>query len=97
MLRFNYGEYLLIFMTEELSGVAEIGLLSLRLSDSRSASLGDFLLAPVCPVEKVILWEGFLYLTLGSEPDEGVTKDHIFARTGNQTQDSGSKTQCATH
>ena len=40
---------------------AEIGLLSLRLSVSQGASLGDFLLAPVCPIEKVTLWEGFLY------------------------------------
>jgi len=35
---------------------AEIGLLSLRLSVSQGASLGDFLLAPVCPIEKVTLW-----------------------------------------
>jgi len=39
---------------------AEIGLLSLRLSVSQGASLGDFLLAPVSPIEKVTLWEGFL-------------------------------------
>jgi len=36
---------------------AEIGLLSLRLSVSQCASLGDFLLAPTCPIEKVTLWE----------------------------------------
>ena len=36
---------------------AEIGLLSLRLSVSQGASLGDFLLAPACPIEKVTLWE----------------------------------------
>jgi len=54
---------------------AEIGLLSLRLSVSQGASLGDFLLAPACPIEKVTLWEGFLYLTSGSETDEGVMKD----------------------
>ena len=36
---------------------AEIGLLSLRLSVYQGASLGDFLLAPVCPIEKVTLWE----------------------------------------
>jgi len=39
---------------------AEIGLLSLRLSVSQVVSLGDFLLAPACPIEKVILWVGFL-------------------------------------
>ena len=32
---------------------AEIGLLRLRLSVSQGASLGDFLLAPACPIEKV--------------------------------------------
>ena len=32
---------------------AEIGLLSPRLSVSQGASLGDFLLAPACPIEKV--------------------------------------------
>jgi len=69
-------------MTEQLSGVvqvpsrcpvrsgAEIGLLNLRLSVSQGASLGDFLLAPACPIEKVTLWEGFLYLTSESEIDE---------------------------
>jgi len=31
----------------------EIGLLSLRLSVSQGVSLGDFLLAPACPIEKV--------------------------------------------
>jgi len=36
---------------------AEISLLSLRLSVSQGASLGDFLLAPACPIEKVTLWE----------------------------------------
>jgi len=37
--------------------------------------LGAFLLAPACPMEKVTLCEGFLYLTSGSETDEGVAKD----------------------
>ena len=50
-----------------ISSGAEIGLLSLRLRVSQGASLGDFLLAPPCPIEKVILWVGFLYLTSGSE------------------------------
>jgi len=62
---------------------AEIGLLSVRLSVSQGASLGDFLLAPACLIEKVSLWVGFLYLTSGSETDEGVAKDKVLARTGN--------------
>ena len=60
---------LLISMTEQLYGVvrvplrcpvrsgAEIGLPSLRLSISQSASLGNFLFAPASPIEK-----DFLYL-----------------------------------
>ena len=74
---------------------AEVGLLSLRLSVSQGSSLGDFLLAPACPIEKVTLWEGSLYLTSGSETDEGVAKDKVFARTVNRTQGSGSKAQYA--
>jgi len=42
-------------------------------------------------LEKVTLCVGFLYLTSGSETDEGVAKDTVFARTGNQTRDPGSK------
>jgi len=53
---------------------AENGLLRLRLSVFQDTSLGDFLLAPACPIEKVTLWEGFLYLTSGSETDKGVVK-----------------------
>jgi len=48
------------------SGVA-VGLLSRRLSISQRVSLGDFLLAPACPIEEVTLWEGFLCLMSGSE------------------------------
>ena len=58
---------LCISMTEELS---EFCLLNLRFSVSQEASLGDFLLAPTCPIEKVTLWEGFLYLSLGFETYE---------------------------
>jgi len=61
---------------------AEIGLLSLRPSVSQGASLEGFLLAPACPIEKVTLWEGFLYLTSRSETD-ATAKDKVFARTGN--------------
>ena len=48
----------------------EIGLLSFRLSVSQGESLGDFLHAPTCSIEKITLWEGFLYLTSGSETSE---------------------------
>jgi len=68
---------------------AEIGLLSLMVSLSPGAPSGDFLLAPTCPIEKVILRLGFLYLMPGS--DEGVAKDKVFAPTQNQTLNSGSK------
>ena len=78
-------------------GGAEIGLLSLRLSVSQGESLGDFLFATACPIERVTLWEGFLYLTSGSETDECVTKDKVSVRTGNLTRDSGSKAQYAIH
>jgi len=81
------GLLLHISMTAVRSG-AEIGLPSLRLSVSQGASLGDFLLAPACSIVKVTLWEGFLYLTSGSETDEGVAKDKGFARAGNRIRAS---------
>jgi len=59
---------------------AEIGLLSLRLSISQCAILGDFQLAPTCRIAKVTLLEGF---RSGSGTDKGVAK--AFTRTGNQT------------
>jgi len=74
---------------------AEVGLLSLRLSVSQGASLGDFLLAPACSIEKVTLWEGFLYLTPGSETGEGIAKDKVSGEYGNWARDSGSKAQYA--
>ena len=81
-------------MTEPLSGVvqvprrcpvssgAEMGLLSLMLSISQSSSIGDFLLTLACPIKKETLWEGFLYLTLGSETVKGVANNKVFDRTG---------------
>jgi len=42
-------------------------------------------------------WVGFLYLMSGSETDEGVAKDKVFAGTGNSTRDSGFKDQYAIH
>ena len=68
---------------------ADIGLRSLRPSVSQDISLGDFLLAPAFPIEKVTLCVGFLYLTSGSETDESVAKDKVFARAGNRTRDQG--------
>ena len=75
---------------------AGIDPLSLRLSVSESASLGDLMFAPACPIEKVTLWVGFLYFS-GSKADKGIAKDKVFARTGNRTRDSGSKAQYAIH
>jgi len=79
-------------------GGAQIGLLGLRLSVFQGLSLGDFLLAPSCPIKKVTLWEGFLiFFYVGIRTDRGVAKDKDFARTQNWTRDSGSKDQYAIH
>ena len=59
---------------------AEIGLLSLRLSFSQGASLGDFLLAPACPIEKVTLWEC-------DQPGKNLLKYSVVA--GNRTLATG--------
>ena len=39
---------------------AEIDPLSLQLNVSQGKPLGDLLLAPVCLIEKITLWEGVL-------------------------------------
>jgi len=62
------------------SGVI-IVLLSLWISVNQVASVGDFVLAPECPIEKVALWEGLLYL--GSETDGVLRKTKGTARTDN--------------
>ena len=50
--------------------------LSLRVTVSWGASLGEFLLALVCPIEKVTIRVGLLYLILGAVTDDrGVVKD----------------------
>ena len=75
----DFGSVLfLIFMTGRLSGVMRVPyrcpgqcqewcrnwpILSLRLSVSQGASLGDILLAPACPIKKGSQWEGLIYLT----------------------------------
>jgi len=70
---------------------AEIGLLSLRLSVSQGASLGDFLLnCTRMPHREGNSMGGLLYSMSGSETDEGVVKDKVFARTGDRTRGSGS-------
>ena len=76
-----------ISMAGQPSGVIQKLTYWVWLSVSQGASLADFLSAPAHPIEKVTLWVSFLYLNLGS----GVVKDNIFARTGNQTPDSGFK------
>jgi len=49
-------------MTEQLPRVLQkLAYTESKPSISLSASLGDFLLAPACLIEKVTLWEGFLY------------------------------------
>ena len=63
----TYSSYL-HYRTAVKSG-AEIGPLTLRLSVSQGAPLGDIQFAPACPIEKVTLWEGFLYLMLGSQTE----------------------------
>ena len=75
---------------------AEIGPLSLWLSCSKSASLGDSLLAPTSPIEKVTLWEGLLYLTSGSEIDEGVAKDKTFSPNGKSNLRLRVQSPCST-
>ena len=80
-----------------VSSGAEIGLLSLRLSVSQSESLGDFLRALACTIEKVSLWDPGLS---GSETEKGVAKQTRVSRNRRGdwgTRDSGSKAQYAIH
>jgi len=69
-------------MTKQLSGAMQKLACLVLDSVSRAASLGDLLLAPVCPIEKVTLWVSFLCLTSGSEIDEGVTKEKVLPELG---------------
>ena len=57
--------FLFFFVSPWQNSCQEVGLLSLRLSTYQGASLGDFLLAPACPIEKVAVWVGFLYSPSG--------------------------------
>jgi len=74
-------------MTEQLSEVADIGLLSLKFSVSQGAPLGDFLLAPACPLKNVSLWKGSLS-TSGSETDEAtmLQKNSFYTQAGNRSR-----------
>ena len=76
------------YPTDALATVRS-GLVIRRLSVSQGVSLGDLLLAPMCPIEKVTVLEGFLMS--GTETDEGVEKDKVFAQTGNWTRTPGPK------
>ena len=46
-------------------------------------------------VEKVTLWNGLIYLTFGTETDEGVAKDQVFAQTEKRTRHFQNKAQYA--
>jgi len=59
---------------------------------SQAEPYGDFLLAPACPIEKVV----FLVYTPGSQTDKGFARQ-IFAQTGNRARDSRSKAQYTIH
>jgi len=59
---------------------AEIGLLSLRISGSQRASLGDFLHAPACPIKDVTLWIGSVPFVCMS-PTENPTIISFFSYT----------------
>jgi len=52
--------------------------------------------APACPIEKVTLWDGLLYLTSRSET-WSVVKDKTFARTRNETMGTWPKAQYIDH
>jgi len=63
------------FYADQYPGYAEVGLLSLWLSNSLSVSLVEFLLTPACPIEKIILWvTDLLFFMLRSESEEGETE-----------------------
>jgi len=49
------------------------------------------MLAPMYPIEKIILWLGLLHLTSGSEADKGA------ARTNNRARDPVSQAQFVIH
>ena len=87
--QFNASSIIMSFSPwqNNCQAVAEISLLSLRFNVYQDASLGDFLLAPACPIEKVTQWEGFVYLISGAKADEGVAKDKIPGRIANETRD----------
>lgn len=60
---------------------------SIWLGVSWCESLENFLITPVCPMEKVTVRVIHPYVTPISETDNGIVKDKVFARTGNWTRD----------
>ena len=75
-----------VSMTEQLSEVVQFPIH--WFSVSQGTSLGVFLLAPTCPIEKVSLWVGLLCIMSGYETGEGVAKVEVFARAGNRTRNA---------
>ena len=69
---------------------AEIDLLSLGLSVSQCASLGDFLLAPACTIDKVInsMWRGSFIQLWDSKPTRIFQKTKFFLNQGHRVQSS---------
>jgi len=74
----------------------KISLLIHWLGITQGALLGDFLLAPASPIEKVALMEGPLSLAPKSETNDDVGKDKVFTLAWNQTRNS-SKARYAIH
>jgi len=52
--------------------------------------LGDFLLTPICYIEKVTLWLNLLFLMAQSNTNESVVKDNTFATAEIRTKPHGS-------
>ena len=70
---------ILMLTTEQLSGVVKKPAHWISDSEFPGMRLGDFLLAPVCPINKAALWEGLL--------------QRLIARTGHLIMDPGYKAQ----
>jgi len=64
---------------------------SVFLTVLHGARLGDFLLAPACPIEKVALWVNFHHLFRRPKTSEGVAKDL------NIESDQGPRTSSINH
>ena len=69
-IEFPGGKQVLLPYPGQCQGFAEINLPSFWLCVSEGESLGDFLLAPVCPTGKASLWEDIFCLMPGFETKE---------------------------